>query len=451
MTKIEKRIFEQDDYDTFMGHLRQYYERYKKLPTMDELRMFMGFKTFTTYVFGAEVFMRKPEVDLALIRNQFYEAYQTQQTMLLVDNINNRIEDKTLDVKELQGEMRNLVKITMPAEADYTSITPENYMAEYLRARDFRTTGISPLCFKNINRVTGGGIGVREILILIAPPSRGKTTYLVNELYTGLMNDEKVLYLSMENQKETIISRLSNRLLLMTKDKQRADEPYCAKFLKKFWTSVKEPVIMYRAAGSFTVDDLEMFIEDHYLRTGDHFDRIIVDYLNKFKRVKADRNSQGFDDERKLTDDFRAMIIRQNSRGITAAQTNRSGIVNREGTATESTHEGMIQGGFGQYETADMVLGYSETPNEQQRGEGRVTNLKTREDGGRGREFVVTMAPWIGLITDDVTTVIPSYLHEGMLKNPYRNEGIRTGLNATSETVKKKRIKKNNKEGNDAK
>jgi len=355
---------------------------------MDEFRMFLGTHRFNSYVFAAEVFMAKTDADPVFLRGLFYKALQTQQTLELVDTIQDRIEEKSLDLPDIYNRMQDMVRSTMPEKSDFTELSTHNYWQEYKRALDFRATGVSELVFKHINRITGG-LGLREILIFIAPPSRGKTTYLVNEFYAGLLQDEKVLYLSMENEKESIISRLSDRILLMTKAEQRRSPEFCQGFLQKFWNRVKVPVIMYRAASSYTVADLEMFIDEYELRTGERFDRIIVDYLNKFKKVKANQRSQDYDDIRKLTDDFRDMIIRRNTRGITAAQTNRSGIVNREGSLSESTNEAMIQGGFGQFETADMVLGYSETPAEHQRGEGRIAILKAREAGGRGRELVV--------------------------------------------------------------
>ena len=51
-----------------------------------------------------------------------------------------------------------------------------------------------------------------------------------------------------------------------------------------------------------------------------------------------------------------------------------------------------------------------------------------RESGGRGREFVVSMAPWIGLITDDAKSLFPPIKLEAALYNPDRAYGELPGL-----------------------
>jgi len=250
---------------------------------------------------------------------------------------------------------------------------------------------------------------------------------LINELHQGLMNNEKVLYVSMEEEKDSIIGRLSDRILLKTKKEQRTREKYCASRMKKFFKMTQQPVIIYRPANSFSIQDLELFIDEYELQHNMMFDRIIIDYMNKMKKPKIASGSAIGESERILSDELRSLAIAKNTRVITASQTNRSGITNKEGTSTESTSETMVQGGFGQYETADIVLGFSQTPAEKQRGVARIGILKSRSAGGRGREFVINMAPWIGLMTDVPEGIIhPDNIR--VLGDPDRDAGELDGL-----------------------
>ena len=93
---------------------------------------------------------------------------------------------------------------------------------------------------------------------------------------------------------------------------------------------------MFRPANSFTIAELDIWLDEYENKLGEKIDRVVVDYLNKFKKVKGSRTESDWDSERRLTDDLRALMIVKGKRGVTAAQTNRYGIFNKEGTATET-------------------------------------------------------------------------------------------------------------------
>jgi KaiC/GvpD/RAD55 family RecA-like ATPase len=435
VSRFRGEVFGRDEYDLAVRVLQGYYEEFGRVPSAGDLEVWADPKDLAKLPPMEELF-RDPGVDPGTARRALYASYQKRATIALVADVENKIEARAFDVKETFAAMKEMVVRTSEPDRTFMMLTAENAASEYLAARDWRLSGTSPLCLKGITKAAAGGIAQRELLIFVAPPNRGKTTYLENEMHQGMLNGEKVLYLSMENEKESIISRLDDRILLMPKYEQRRRSDECAAWITKFHRMVPEPAIMYKAAGTYSVQDLDVWLEEQELKTGTRFDRVIVDYIDKFKKVKMSRTSDEWDDVRRLSDDLRALAIARDLRIITAAQTNRSGIVNREGGQTETVHEGMMAGGFGKFETADIVLGYSETPAEKLRGTGRVGVLKMRDSGGRGREFVVNMAPWIGLMTDRAEEVLPPE-KQALLENPDRAYGDLKGLEVKGPGPKK--------------
>lgn len=437
VTNVEGEAFYQNEYNNFLIQLKSYYKQYKCCPTREELRIFINSnEIWNQFIFINDVFEDNPDIDREIARKVFYKHYQKQQVNILLDIVSDRIELGQLDIKDFHGQVQEVVRKTSEPDKNYTVLTAQNIAGIYREARDIRIEKTEPLIFKIISRILGGGISRGELLIFIAASNRGKTLYLINELYNALLSGEKVLYLSMENEALSITARLSDRILLMDKLQQRRKELISVNFLEKFFRYCGEPVIVYKPANSFSIDDLDLWLEEYQLKNKVVFDKVIVDYIDKFKKMKVHKGSATHEDDRKLADDLRAMAIKRQLRVITAAQTTREGIDTGD-KETHTVRETMMQGGFGKYETADIVLAYSETLKEKQKGLGRITGVKFRDTGGRGREFIVTVAPWLGLMTDCVDDIIPPWLKK-VLENPDRKYGMLTGLTVVPEGTGRK-------------
>lgn len=427
VNRIDREIFVENEYNNFMHDLRRFYKRFKKMPVT------LDFKTFTSvqnYPFAEFVFMHSPSLDREVARDAFYRRYQLQQTSQFLERTTDRIlQTSSVEVDDLYEDVRKTVLSTKKPTNDFVELTGENSVQQYTEARDFRITQTAPTIFSGVNYLLQGGVAPGELEIFIAASNRGKTLYLVNEVINSMLHGEKCLYLSMENKAPSIISRMCDRILLMDKFKQRLNQPFCEMFIRRFFNFVKPPVILYQPANSFSVDDLYVWIDEYQNKNEIKFDRICVDYLNKMRKKKG---RESWDEERRLTDDLRALGIAKDARIITAAQTSRKGTSVGKEDGADSIDESMIQGGFGQFETADIVLGYSETPQEKQRGTGRIVVLKARESGGRGREFVVSTAPWVGLMTDHAEKLLtPTWMH--ILENPDMKVGQLSGLSTKKE------------------
>lgn len=430
MTRITGDVFAIQEYNNFLADTRKFYNKYKKLPSYHEATLYVNAKS--NYTFLSDIFHTKPELDSNYLRDKWFLNYQMHQTLGVFEAYASRIETSTeFSIDDVYTDIKAVTNKTKPLHTDHISLNVSNVVEAYKRARDFRISQTKPLAFKILNILLHGGIAVGELLIFIAPPNRGKTLYLVNELFTGLCCGDRVLYLTMENLQDSVLGRLFDRTLLTPKDTQRLTEHNCTHFLKKFMHRVQAPTILYQPANTFSVADLEAWIEQDFATTGLRYDRIIIDYMQKLKKPKS---KDTWDAERRLTDDLRALMLKLSTRGITAAQTSRVGTsIGKDGGPTE-IHEDMLQGGFGQFETADIVAGYSESPTDKQRGIGKVTILKARETGGRGRSFAVHTAPWIGLITDEPKRVLKE-TDQHLLINPDTIHSTIAGIEATPTTT----------------
>lgn len=420
--RMTKDVFLESEYNAFFVQLRRYFERYQKAPTFDEFHLFVGKQRFADFApFAQAIFQQNPRIAGETLREHIYQNYQKVQTLGFVESIEESLEMDRLNIWQAAEQLREIAGSTTRTQTECLDVSQENIENLYVQAREFRSAGTSPLCLQGITRAAKGGIAPGELLIYVCPPNRGKTNYLVNEWYQGLLNRETVAYLTTENVGLSVFGRLCQRILLLPDYVQRRKHQECVQFLKKFFRFVPRFANGYAPANTFTPEDLRVWLDEKENELGKKIDRLIIDYMSKLKKKEIRRGATGMED-RLLTDELRALGIDRGMRIITAGQTTRAGILT-EKSEYDTTDETDMQGGFGQYETADIVLGLSETVKEKREGKGRVGIWKMREAGGRSRQFVVYIAPWLGLMTDSPKTIFPNG-ESPYLRNPDVEEDL---------------------------
>ncbi|MBI4363199.1 MAG: KaiC domain-containing protein [Euryarchaeota archaeon] len=63
-----------------------------------------------------------------------------------------------------------------------------------------------PTGVEGLDRLLGGGVPRGHTIALIGPPGTGKTTFALQFAATGLLHDEKCIYISLEEDEETLLS-----------------------------------------------------------------------------------------------------------------------------------------------------------------------------------------------------------------------------------------------------
>ena len=75
------------------------------------------------------------------------------------------------------------------------------------------------LVFDTLNTELEGGLGVKELAMVVAPPGVGKSLYLVNQGVQALMENKNVLYISLEMSEDRIASRFDSVMTLIPQKK----------------------------------------------------------------------------------------------------------------------------------------------------------------------------------------------------------------------------------------
>lgn len=241
----------------------------------------------------------------------------------------------------------------------------------------------------------------RKVMLFIAPSGKGKTWFLCNVGKKALMSRRKVLFISLEMDEEEIVQRMYQSLFAVSKreattdcayftlnDLKRLDDIKFKKVKAEFTfnsETLKEELEMrliqhQRIISNFvvkrfeprsvTVKDIEAYIDNLEMSNDFIPDMIILDYMGRIKtKIEHHRLNLGTELE-----EFRGLMIRRNTAGVTAMQ------VNREGSKAGEVGSMHVAEDVSFVNTSDNILTQSMTELEEKLGICRVRNTKARSE-----------------------------------------------------------------------
>jgi len=231
-----------------------------------------------------------------------------------------------------------------------------------------------------LNKATEGGLQRKEMGMVVAPPGVGKSLYLANQAVQSLMENRKVLYITLEMSEDRVAQRIDSIASLIPQRKMKTDpgtlvrvKERLSQFKTKF--SGGELVIKELPSGSTSVHGIRALLS--ILRNHERFepDLIILDYIGLLNL--SDRGMAKYDAMEQIVADLRGIAQEHNCVVWTATQTNRQGRNVRLITDSE------LGDSYGQVRPVDLAVSLNQTREEYENGEMRLYAMKVRN----GRAF----------------------------------------------------------------
>jgi len=300
------------------------------------------------------------------------------------DDVNDKayIKDQAIDfckkqcLKKAILESANLVK-----KGNYDSITKiinealskgndQNFGHDWFMDVDERyvkksrkpiTTG-----WQRIDEITKGGIGAKELAVVIAPTGAGKSMVLVHLGAQALMLGKKVVHYTLELadtvvgiRYDSCLAKIDLRDIMDSKDlvKEKIQDVSGKLIIKEYPTK--------SASTKSIKNHLEKLKKQNILP-----DIVIVDYADLLRPIS--HGAEKRHDLESIYEELRGMATEFECAFITASQTNRGGL-NAEVITMESISEA-----FNKCFVADFIFSLSRTPQDKQANSGRIFIAKNR-------------------------------------------------------------------------
>ena len=236
----------------------------------------------------------------------------------------------------------------------------------------------------SLNRSLEGGLGEKELAMVIAPPGVGKSLWLVNQAVQSMIEGRKVLYVSLEMSEDKIAQRFDSVTTLIPQSqlKDPSSQLKVEERLSIFRTNFPESrlVIKEFPTGTATVNSLRALLVQ--LKNYDDFTPgvIIIDYLELLRPVRE--NQHEYQAQQRIAEELRGLAMETKTLLWTATQTN------RQGRSVKIITDAELGDSYGKIRTCDFAVSLNQSEEEFDSGTMRAYVVKSRN--GRPR-FTVPM------------------------------------------------------------
>lgn len=224
-----------------------------------------------------------------------------------------------------------------------------------------------------VDKILNGGVGRTEMIVILAPPGRGKTTAMINVGAECLKNGLNVAHFSFENNEKQVVRNYDQRLLNHSFEYIQEEPEKCIKALgytKQYAKGGQLFVKKYPTKGA-TTDNMKMYCRQLKLVYGVEVDVVIVDYgaIIKSKNSFADKRHTiegNYEDLRAMADDLNVAMV-------TGAQGTRASLGKKVVTIED------LAECFAIANTADIIFALCQTIREKKEGKIRGFFAKVRD------------------------------------------------------------------------
>jgi replicative DNA helicase len=218
--------------------------------------------------------------------------------------------------------------------------------------------------------------------MVVAPPGVGKSLYLVNQGVQALMQNKKVLYISLEMSEDKIAQRFDSVMTLIAQKKLKQSLGLLQKRLGLFNENFPNSQLMIKEfpTGLANINDVRSLLVQ--LRNYEDFapDVILIDYLELLRPTRD--GLAEYQAQQRISEELRGLAVESNVLVWTATQTN------RQGRAVKLITDSELADAYGKIRTCDYAISLNQSEEEFDEGQMRCYVMKSRN--GKQR-FVVPL------------------------------------------------------------
>lgn len=298
LKKYKNTYFSLIEHQAIAFALEKFYKKYKKIPGKTMLKQTLV-DIFTTRDF-IDLITKSDQTDILLLVDDLYDKALDNpdiiydQCKMFSKYVKFRDEIESVDIDDFEKFGTYSKKIQKSLEdSDELENLKEGLLIQNLKFRQMKRqekSTTSPTPFKQLNKLTNNkGYDDGSVLVVIDKQKKGKTIVLVNAARGYLRNKRKILYIDLENGRDSIMSRMEQSIMNITKEELMSGE-FDIKIQKKFRKYKRlggEIVVERMPANVTTADDIQTVIDDYYNRMGIKFDILIIDWIGKMGSISG--------------------------------------------------------------------------------------------------------------------------------------------------------------------
>lgn len=380
---IKAGYFENDNLARLVKMILEFYDVYGQIPSKesvselvrdsDEVKLF---ETIVDKVLSTSI------EDADFISSEVVDFIKQQEIRRSFSKALSYIKERNFD--DAQQVVLDAFRIGTDVEdlgVDFFSSYKDILMSDLLNEDSHKR--IATL-IPEVDDVLGGGVYPGELNVLLGPPKRGKSIWLLNMANAALWQKKKVLYITMELYENKIAAREISRIAgVPTRELLSSFDEVCKK-VDDFHRKYEGHLILKKyPMGSPTVHTFSNYINSLITTRKFYPDLLIVDYLDVMRPTKA--RGDEYEDQGQVAIDLRGLACEYNMCLWTATQGSRSSY-NKDVLSPED-----IADSWKKAMAVDVMMGLMQTEEEANLNKARLAMMLLRDaDNSEKRVIPVT-------------------------------------------------------------
>ena len=371
---VNPEYFEYPIHANFFKSIQKYYEEYHEIPKdLHLLECIKDYKAPTEDMsdYDDELHRINTMDASCLGHTDFFldliEKFAQRAAMkeAITTSIGLLKDDRMGDIEVLVRDALSINRNVDLGQAYFTDV-----MERFKRTLEDKSGNKYPLVFDSLSRELDGGLSPKELAMVVAPPGVGKSLYLVNQGVQALMQNKKVLYISLEMSEDKIAQRFDSVMTLIAQKKLKQSQGLLQKRLDLFNEKFPNGQLMIKEFPTGLANINEDFSPDV----------ILIDYL-ELLRPSRDGLAE-YQAQQRISEELRGLAVESNVLVWTATQTN------RQGRAVKLITDSELADAYGKIRTCDYAISLNQSEEEFDEGQMRCYVMKSRN--GKQR-FVVPL------------------------------------------------------------
>ena len=386
---LDERFFQDEVEKNIYLTINQHIEKYNTLPTQEILEITLDSKT------GGSVFdscieylpnLKKTDTDIEWLIDTTEEFCQEKAVYnAIMDSI--RIIDGS-DKEKTKGAIPEILSKALSISFDHH--IGHDWLEDFASRYEFyhKIEERVPFDLEYLNIITKGGLPSKTLTCILAGTGVGKSLAMCHFAANNLMDNKKVLYITMEMAEERISERIDANLLDCSLDdlKDLQFKLYEKKVNRIRHKTEGKLIVKEYPTASAGVGHFRHLLNELRLKRNFIPDIIYIDYLNicASSRMRYGSNINTYMMIKSIAEELRGLAVEKNVPIVTATQTTRSGYTNSD-PGLEDTSES-----FGLPATTDLMFALISSEELESLNQIMVKQLKNRfNDPILNKRFVV--------------------------------------------------------------
>jgi replicative DNA helicase len=361
---LEPSYFDQE-YEAVVAYVHKYYEKYKALPTVDQIDAELDIELEETKKMSAD----RIESTCDEIEKFCKETAVKDAVYASLEDLDEGQYSKVLD------RVSKAVSVSLQRDMGVNVWDdPEKRLRSLVEHYTPIPTGIAGL-----DKPLGGGLMRQQFTLFSANSGGGKSIMLSNLGANFALRNYNVLYISLELPPEMIFLRLASIITGHDASTWKENIPTIAADMSLRHSNGVGSYMIKRLPQQSTPADVRSYLTYYGMEYGYAPDILLLDYLDLMSPNGGTRNIGVFEQDKFKAEQCSEILVDYDCIGASASQQN------REGLRMASPDQGVIAGGISKVNTVDNYISLNMTDEMRLQGEMNAFFLKTRSSSGVGK------------------------------------------------------------------